>query len=74
MNNLKEKDFLRGLVVAVRKGRGLQVNTEPMRRKTELDVSIQSHRPGTRVDPLEGPEFPSSTPSLEWPHSHLAFS
>lgn len=64
MNDLKEKGFRGGegwLVVAVRKQRALKTHMRPTRENTEGGISICSHRPGTRVNPLEGPEFPNST-------------
>ena len=63
-----------GPVVTTRKQRGLKTNIESIREKAEGSVSIQSHRPGARVNTLEGPEFPKSTFLLECPFPILLAS
>lgn len=66
MNYLKRRNFMgQGSVVAIRKQRGLKANIESIREKAEGSVSTQSHRPGARVNTLEGPEFSKSTFLLE---------
>lgn len=64
MNDLKEKKLQGGGAGGTGGGcwkqRGLEANIRPRREKTEGHVTTQSHTPGDKVNPSEGPSYPAA--------------
>lgn len=74
MNDLKEKKPQGGgggTGGGCWKQKGLEANIRPRREKTEGHVTTQSHTPGDKVNPSEGPSYPAAhfpcAPGLLWP-------